>query len=71
MSIELTIATGILIGLTIGILIDRNARRERDKRIKELEHELIVKQNVAEALNETVQRLRKELDKLKGKKKLI
>lgn len=69
MSIELTIATSILIGLTIGILIDRNARRERDKRIKELEHELIVKQNVAEALNETVQRLRKELDKLKGKKK--
>lgn len=69
MSIELTIATSILIGLTIGILIDRNARRERDKRINELEHELIVKQNVAEALNETVQRLRKELDKLKGKKK--
>lgn len=63
MSIELTIATSILIGLTIGLLIDRKARRERDKRIKELEQELTVKQNVAEALNATVQRLRKKLKK--------
>lgn len=62
------IATSILIGLTIGLLIDRNARRERDKRIKELEQELTVKQNVAEALNATVQRLRKIISKRDGEK---
>lgn len=63
MNIELAIAIGIIVGLCVGLLIDRNARKERDRRIAELEKELTVKQNVAEALNDTVQRLRKKLKK--------
>lgn len=68
MNIELAIALGVVVGLAVGLLIDRNARKERDKRIAELEKELTVKQNVAEALNDTVQRLRKKLDKRNGTK---
>ena len=68
MNIELAIALGIIVGLAVGLLIDRNARKERDRRISELEKELMVKQNVAEALNDTVQRLRKKLDKRNGTK---
>lgn len=66
MTIEITIAMAGIIGLVVGIMIDRNARKERDERIKELEGELTVKQNVCDSLNETVQRLRKKLDKKKG-----
>lgn len=66
MSIEITIAMAGIIGLVVGLAIDRNARKERDERIKELEGELTVKQNVCDSLNETVQRLRKKLDKKKG-----
>ena len=64
---ELYIAIGIIIGLCVGLVIDRNARKERDRRIAELEKEMTVKQNVAEALNATVQRLRRKLDKRHGK----
>lgn len=63
MNIELTIAIGIILGLAIGLLIGRNARRERDERIKELEGKLTVKQNVVEAQNATISRLRKKLKK--------
>ena len=64
---ELYIAIGIIIGLCIGLVIGRNARRERDDRINKLEKELTIKQNVAEALNATVQRLRRKLEKRHGK----
>lgn len=67
MMTELYLVIGIILGLAIGLLIDRNARKERDERITKLEKELNVKQNVAEALNATVQRLRKKLDKKNGK----
>lgn len=40
MSIELAIAIGIVLGLAVGLLIDRNARKERDERIRQLEKEL-------------------------------
>ena len=63
MGIELTIAIAGLLGLIIGLAIGRNARKERDERIKELEGELAVKQNVCEAQNDTIQRLRKKLKK--------
>jgi peptidoglycan hydrolase CwlO-like protein len=66
MSIELAIAG--IIGLIVGLQINKTGIKERDKRIQELdqrvqelENELIVKQNVAEALNATVQRLRQKL----------
>ena len=36
---ELYIAIGIIIGLCVGLVIDRNARKERDQRISELEKE--------------------------------
>ena len=72
MSIELTIAIAGIIGLLVGLRINKAGIKERDKRIAELENELeqqvsqlkqelIVKQNVAEALNDTVQRLKKKL----------
>ena len=63
MTIELALAIGIIIGLAVGLLIDRNARKERDDKIASLEKELTVKQNVAESLNATVQRLRNKLKK--------
>lgn len=68
MSIELTIAIAGIIGLVIGLLIDRNARRERDERITELEKELTTIRNVAESQNETIGRLRKKLERKKGGK---
>ena len=63
MMTELALAIGIIIGLAVGLLIDRNARKERDDKIASLEKELTVKQNVAESLNATVQRLRNKLKK--------
>jgi len=65
MTIELYIAVSGIIGLIIGLMIDRNARRERDSRISELEQELTVKQNVCEAQNDTINRLKKKLDRYK------
>jgi len=64
---ELYIAIGIIIGLCIGLVIDRNARRERDDRINELEKELKTKQNVCESNNGTINRLRRENEQLKKK----
>lgn len=66
MTTELTIIIAGLLGLVVGLAIDRNARRERDKRISELEKELTTIRNVAEAQNDTIGRLRKKLDKKKG-----
>lgn len=63
MATQLTIAIAGIIGLCIGLMIDRNARKERDERISELEQELIVKQNVCEAQNDTINRLKKKLKK--------
>lgn len=57
-----------IIGLVIGLMIDRNARRERDERIAELENRLATDRNVMEAQNETINRMRKKLDKRNGKK---
>ena len=68
MTIELTIVIAGIIGLAIGLMIDRNARRERDERITELEKELTTIRNVAESQNETIGRLRKKLDKKNGGK---
>ena len=59
MTIELYIAISGIIGLIVGLMIDRNARRERDERIKQLEKELTVKQNILEAQGDTINRLRK------------
>lgn len=67
MTTQLTIAIAGIIGLIIGLMIDRNARRERDERIRQLEGELTVKQNVVESQNATIGRLRKKLDKRNGR----
>lgn len=56
-----------IIGLVIGLMIDRNARRERDERIAELENRLATDRNVMDAQNETINRMRKKLDKRNGK----
>lgn len=69
MTIKLTIAIAGVIGLIIGLLIDRNARRERDQQIHRLEYELTVKQNIIDSNNDTINRLRRENDKLKAKNK--
>ena len=67
MTTQLTVVIAGIIGLIIGLMIDRNARRERDRRISELETELTVKQNVVESQNATIGRLRKKLDKRNGR----
>ena len=59
MTTELALAIGIIIGLAVGLLIDRNARRERDEKIAELEGELKVSRNVVKSLNEDNVKLRK------------
>ena len=67
MTTQLTITIAGIIGLIIGLLIDRNARRERDEKIRQLEGELVIKQNVVESQNATIGRLRKKLDKRNGR----
>lgn len=66
MTIKLTIAIAGIIGLFIGLMIDRNARRERDERIKALENEVTVQRNVVKALNEDNVKLRRRLKKKGG-----
>lgn len=66
MTTQLTIAIAGIIGLIIGLLIDRNARRERDERIKALENEVTVQRNVVKALNEDNVKLRRRLKKKGG-----
>lgn len=66
MSIELAIVIAGIIGLIVGLQINKTGIKERDARISELEKELTVKQNVADSLNSTVQRLRKKLKPKKG-----
>lgn len=68
MTIEIAIAIGGIIGLALGLYASRKGIKERDERIHELEGELAVKQNVYEAQNATIGRLRKELDTLKGRR---
>ena len=68
MTTQLTIAIAGIIGLIIGLMIDRNARRERDEKIRQLEGELTVKQNVVESQNATIGRLRKKLGKRNDRK---
>ena len=60
---DLTITLAIVLGLAIGLLIGRNARLERDERIKELESELTIQRNVVKALNENNVKLRKRMKK--------
>lgn len=59
MTTELALAIGIIIGLAVGLLIDRNARKERDDKIAELEGELKASRNVVKSLNEDNVKLRK------------
>ena len=68
MNIEIAITISAIIGLCIGLYANRKGIKERDERIHELEGELAVKQNVCEAQNATIGRLRKELDTLKGRR---
>ena len=63
MSIELTIVVAGFIGIWVGLMIGRNGRHERDRRISELEREISVNRNVMEAQNDTIGRLRKKLKK--------
>lgn len=68
MSMELAIAIAGIIGLFVGLAIGRQGRKERDARIGKLEQELTTIRNVAEAQNDTINRLRKKLEKRNGKK---
>jgi uncharacterized membrane-anchored protein YhcB (DUF1043 family) len=45
----MTITISIIIGLIVGLLIGHAGRRQRDRRIRELENEISVNQNVMEA----------------------
>lgn len=51
----------IIIGLCIGLAIGHAGRRQRDKKIAELEQKNDINQNVMEAQNATIGRLRKKL----------
>ena len=68
MTIELALTIGLILGLAVGIAIDRQARRERDERIKDLEKELGIKQNVVESQNDSINRLCREIKRLKKDK---
>lgn len=63
MSIELAILIAGLIGIWVGVAIERATHKERDKRLGELEKELNIQRNVVKALNEDNVRLRKRLNK--------
>lgn len=67
MGIELTIAIASLLGLIVGLLIGKKGRNERDKRLQELQYENNVKQNVIDSNNDTINRLRRENERLKKK----
>ena len=71
MTLELYIVIAGIIGLLIGLRISKTGIKERDKRIQELEYELGVKQNVIDSNNDTINRLRRENDRLKKKNKNI
>lgn len=57
----MNIAISIIIGILIGLAIGHAGRRQRDKRIAELEQKNDINQNVMEAQNATIGRLRKKL----------
>ena len=61
----MTITISIIIGLCIGLLVGHMGRRQRDRRIRELENEISVNQNVMEAQNDSINRLRRSLEKRK------
>ena len=61
---ELYITIALLIGLAMGLWIGRTSRKERDQRIIELE-------NVCNSNNETINRLRRENERLKKKEKKL
>lgn len=67
MTMQLAISIAGIIGLLVGLAIGRKAIRERDERIKELENKLKTNQNVMDAQNATIGRLRKKLDKKNAK----
>jgi hypothetical protein len=51
----------MVVGLLIGLGIDRNARRDRDERISELERELTTQRNIVKSLDEDNVKLRRRL----------
>lgn len=55
----------IIIGLCIGLAIGHAGRKQRDKKIAELENEISVNQNVMDAQNDSINRLRRSLEKRK------
>ena len=61
----MNIAISIIIGLVVGLAIGHAGRRQRDKKIAELENEISVNQNVMEAQNDSINRLRRSLEKRK------
>ena len=67
----LYVLLGAALGLVAGICINAKGKQESDDRIKELEKDIIVRQNVADALNDSVNRLRRENERLKKKIKNI
>lgn len=69
MTTQLIIIIAGIIGLIVGLAIGRQGRRERDARIGKLEQELTTIRNVCEAQNDTINRLRKKLEKRNGKEK--
>lgn len=63
MTTQLIIIIAGIIGIVVGLAIGRQGRKERDARIGKLEQELTTIRNVAEAQNDTINRLRKKLEK--------
>lgn len=71
MTPHLTIVIVSVFCILLGLWIGHNARKERDQQINKLEYELTVKQNIIDSNNETINRLRRENEKLKNKIKTI
>jgi len=57
----LYIASGMAVGLLIGLAVDRNARLDRDERISDLERELTTQRNIVKSLDEDNVKLRRRL----------
>ena len=66
--IDLYVVIGIILGFAAGLFIRHSAIKDRDEEIDRLNKELTVKQNICEANNATITRLRKECNRLKGKR---
>lgn len=67
---DFCIAISAIISFALGLCVDRKARKERDEEIARLNKEVVTLQNVCESNNDTINRLRRENERLKRREKV-